>query len=110
MILSYSFILDAMRITHICLCGTYNQDWNYQDNLLARQNKIDGNDVLVVATCNVNDKESNRFIKVPQSSFTDSYGVECVRIPDAPLIPSFIQENFTTIRHCTGYSLKGVRK
>lgn len=92
MILSYSFILDAMRITHICLCGTYNQDWNYQDNLLARQNKIDGNDVLVVATCNVNDKESNRFIKVPQSSFTDSYGVECVRIPDAPLIPSFIQE------------------
>lgn len=63
MILSYSFILDAMRITHICLCGTYNQDWNYQDNLLARQNKIDGNDVLVVATCNVNDKESNRFYK-----------------------------------------------
>ena len=61
MILSYSFILDAMKIAHICLCGPYNQDWNYQENLLARQNKIDGNDVLVVATCNINDKESNRF-------------------------------------------------
>ena len=39
-----------MKILHCCLSNFYIDNYNYQENLLAKQNKIDGHDVRIVAS------------------------------------------------------------
>lgn len=39
-----------MKILHCCLSCFYIDGYNYQENVLPRQNKLDGHDVLIVAS------------------------------------------------------------
>ena len=42
-----------MKILHCCLSCFYIDNYNYQENLLPRQNKIDGHDVSIIASTEV---------------------------------------------------------
>ena len=39
-----------MRILHLCLANYYIDGYNYQENMLAKRNKYDGHEVLVIAS------------------------------------------------------------
>ena len=39
-----------MRILHCCLSCFYIDNYNYQENMLPRQNKLDGHDVMIMAS------------------------------------------------------------
>lgn len=53
-----------MKILHLCLSCFYIDHMNYQENALARQNKIDGNEVLIIASTEIFGGDYNyRYIK-----------------------------------------------
>ncbi len=39
-----------MKIVHVCLCGTFGEDYAYQDNLLPKYHKLLGHDVSIIAS------------------------------------------------------------
>lgn len=39
-----------MKIVHICLCGPVMDGWAYQDNLLAKYQRISGHDVTIISS------------------------------------------------------------
>lgn len=39
-----------MKVTHVCLCGVYTPNFNYQENLLAKYHKKIGYDVEIIAS------------------------------------------------------------
>ena len=39
-----------MKIVHICLVGTVTDGWNYQENILTKYHRLQGNDVVIVAS------------------------------------------------------------
>lgn len=45
-----------MKIVHVCLCGTFGEDYAYQDNLLPKYHRLLGNDVTIIAPtyCRIN--------------------------------------------------------
>lgn len=48
-----------MKIVHICLSGLYMDGWGYQDNMLAKYHRQQGNEVYVIANRYVYDEEGN---------------------------------------------------
>jgi len=48
---SYKNLLsEPMRILHLMLANFYIDNYNYQENVLPRQNKLDGHDVRIIAS------------------------------------------------------------
>lgn len=45
-----------MKIVNLCLCGPYNINWGYQENLLSKYQEKNGNEVVVITSCFVNNK------------------------------------------------------
>ena len=45
-----------MKIVHVCLCGTFGEDYAYQDNLLPKYHRKLGHDVTIIAPiyCKIN--------------------------------------------------------
>ena len=69
-----------MRITNICLSGPYNENWGYQDNLLPKYQRLNGNDVSIITSRHVNDKNSDGYLVTELEEYTNSYGVHVLRI------------------------------
>lgn len=70
-----------MVIVHIDFTGTYNEETNYQENLLPRANVLNGNDVYFVTTCY---RWKNGVVdKVPPCRVRLSDGVNLIRVPYA---------------------------
>ena len=69
-----------MRILHCCLACFYNEDYNYQENLLPRQNKQDGHEVWILASTEVfqNNKEIGY---IEPQTYTNKEGIKVVRVP-----------------------------
>ncbi|MRM93455.1 glycosyltransferase [Riemerella anatipestifer] len=38
-----------MKILHICLCGQFNENLSYQDNIITKYHSLSGNDVVIIA-------------------------------------------------------------
>lgn len=85
-----------MKIVHINLTGSYNRNWNYQDNLLPAQNVKDGYDVLFIATTYVNDKNSEGYLKESPGEFAEKTGVRVVRLENPRFLPECVQKKVRT--------------
>ncbi len=46
-----------MKIVNICLAGSFNYGWGYQDNLISKYQHKNGNDVTLITTRFINDKK-----------------------------------------------------
>ena len=69
-----------MKILHCCLSCFYNDNYNYQENLLPQRNKLDGHDVMIVASTEVFD--GNKEIGYTQpGKYTNCDGIEVIRVP-----------------------------
>lgn len=69
-----------MKIAHVCLTGPFNDGWAYQENMLARQHRLAGHDVMILATPYATDTNTGRFIWQGIGSYFDSDGVCVVRL------------------------------
>lgn len=80
-----------MRIVHLTLFNFYIDDAFYQENILPRQNKSDGHDVLIIASTHVFAKgNSMKFIK-PSKYYTKE-GIKVIRVPYKNIINKKISE------------------
>lgn len=87
-----------MRILHLCLSNFYIDDFNYQENLLPRQNKADGHDVAIIAS-------TETFVKpgkigyVKPSCYIGKDGIKVTRVAYKNILPHFIMTKVRSYRH-----------
>jgi glycosyltransferase involved in cell wall biosynthesis len=95
-----------MKILHCCLSNYYVDNFNYQENVLPLQNKIDGNEVLILASTEIMTKES-RIKYIKPSRYINEYGIEVIRIPYWFYLPKFFIKKFRaykgTIKYITDF-------
>lgn len=77
-----------MRILHICLAAFYIDGYAYQENILPRQNKEDGHEVYILASCETF-IDNQRLGYVEPSIYTNSDGIQVTRIPYLKGVPLF---------------------
>ena len=70
-----------MKIVHVCLTGSYNDNWGYQDNIIPKYHKLDGHDVTVITTTFVNSKKHNGYERVAPKEYYLDNGVKIIRLP-----------------------------
>lgn len=69
-----------MKIVHICLCGPFNDGWNYQDNILPKYHRKMGYEVSILATPFINDKESTNYLFYKTGEYYDN-DIKIIRLP-----------------------------
>lgn len=69
-----------MRILHLCLSCFYIDGYNYQENVLPRINKQDGNDVEIIASTETFIDNQTYGYTEPGEYYTE-YGVKIIRLP-----------------------------
>ena len=79
-----------MKILHCCLSNFYIDNYNYQENLLARQNKLDGHEVMIVASTEAYDNNMQLGYVKPAKYYTQD-GIYIERIPYKYFPNKFIQ-------------------
>lgn len=84
-----------MRILHCMLSCFYIDNYNYQENVLPRQNKADGHEVLIIASTEtiINNKKLG-YIK--PSKYVNEDNINVIRIPYRSYLPHSIIKK---IRH-----------
>lgn len=75
-----------MKILHLCLSCFYIDGFSYQENELARQNNLDGHDVLVIASTE-NYDANGRLVYGEPREYVGSDGVPVVRLAYAGRLP-----------------------
>lgn len=79
-----------MKIVHCCLGNFYIDNHTYQENLLPLQNKLDGQDVYIIASTETF-AEDNTLMYVDPSEYINEYGILVRRIPYRRLPSKFLQ-------------------
>ena len=70
-----------MRIAHVCP-SIFTDGLTYQENLLARQNRDDGHEVLIIAsTDSVDERENTRLAQNTPGRFVTLDGIALLRLP-----------------------------
>lgn len=69
-----------MKIIHCCLSCFYIDNFNYQENVLPRQNKADGHDVSILASTETYINNSQLGYIEPRN-YINEYGIPVKRIP-----------------------------
>lgn len=69
-----------MRIVHISLSGPYTDNWSYQDNILPRVQRRQGNDVTVIAPC-LKHENTDQIVDTPPGDYVLKDGVRVIRLP-----------------------------
>jgi hypothetical protein len=87
-----------MRIVHLMLFNFYIDDAFYQENILPRQNKADGHEVLIIASTHVFGKgNSMKFIE-PGEYYTKE-GIKVIRVPYKSIINKKISEKIRAFKN-----------
>jgi len=69
-----------MKIVHICLCGPYTDNWNYQENMITKYQAKQGHEVTLIApqwAWGGNGKITKEY----QSNYLNHDGVKIIRLP-----------------------------
>ena len=69
-----------MKIVHCCLSNFYIDNYNYQENMLSRQNKLDGHDVCIFASTETYINNS-KIGYVEPSQYINEDSIPIIRIP-----------------------------
>lgn len=73
-----------MRIIHFCLCGPVTDGMRYQENILAKLHREQGNEVLMAATCAGYD-ETGTVVRFRPGRCRFQDGFDVIRLPERPV-------------------------
>jgi glycosyltransferase involved in cell wall biosynthesis len=79
-----------MKIAHIVLSGVYTEGMSYQENMLPLQNARDGNDVIIVASCQK--WEEDRIVSADEGMIRTEGGIRLYRVPFDMMVLGFLAE------------------
>ena len=80
-----------MRILHLMLSCFYIDKGNYQENVIPRQNKSDGHDVMIVASTEVFTQNNTLGLISPGNYFHED-GIPVIRLPYVKIINKFFSK------------------
>ena len=69
-----------MKIVHLCLCGVYTENLNYQENVLTKYHKKMGNEVTIITSQWMQNPDGSKSKDNNIEYFNDN-GVKVLRIP-----------------------------
>ena len=75
-----------MRIIHVCLAAIYVDNFSYQENVLPRMHKLQNNEVMILASTEVLNKQ-NKIEYVNPSKYSTKEGIPIVRVPYVKWLP-----------------------
>lgn len=75
-----------MRIAHLCLAAFYIDNYGYQENILPKKHKQQGNEVLIIASTETYVDNKQLGYVEPQEYFTDD-GIPVKRLAYASFLP-----------------------
>lgn len=79
-----------MKILHICLSGTFNDKWGYQENILAEYNLKSGHDVTIIASNWITQIDNGKDQYVEPGIYYGKNGLKIYRIRYTHLLPLYI--------------------
>ena len=80
-----------MRILHLCLSCFYIDGYSYQENLLPRFNKLDGNEVLIIASTETYlDQKTLGYVS--PKSYMNEDGIPVIRVGYRKFLPHSIMK------------------
>lgn len=91
-----------MRILHCCLSSFYIDNHNYQENALPRQNKVDGHEVLILASTETI-MSNNKLGYVNPSKYVNEDGINVIRIPYRSYLPHTIMKKIRAYKDAFRY-------
>lgn len=80
-----------MKILHMMLSCFYIDDYNYQENVLPKQNAVDGHEVKIIASTETF-IHNQKLGYVPPSIYRSSEGIEVQRVPYRRWLPHFMMK------------------
>jgi 1,2-diacylglycerol 3-alpha-glucosyltransferase len=80
-----------MRIMHCCLANFYIDDYGYQENILPKMHKLQGHEVMILASTETY-LSSRELGYVKASSYLSSDGIRVVRLPYVKWSPRFLSK------------------
>ena len=83
-----------MKIIHLCLCGSYNEEWGYQDNIIPIYNKRDGHEVTVISSVLSTDTNNLGYSVKDPGVYLIKEGVKLIRIPFKNKFPFKLEKKF----------------
>ena len=78
-----------MKIVHICLANFYIDNYSYQENILPKMHKLQGLDVMIIASTETF-IDNNTLGYLKPSSYYNENGIPVVRLPYVDFIPHWI--------------------
>ncbi|MBE7039553.1 MAG: glycosyltransferase family 4 protein [Ruminococcaceae bacterium] len=78
-----------MRILHVCLSSFYNDNYSYQENILPKYHKADGNDVYILSSIFALDENGKSKYFPGATTYINEHGIEVSRIEYVYNIPLF---------------------
>lgn len=78
-----------MRVLHLCLANFYIDGYNYQENVLPRLAKEQGNDVMIIASTETF-IDNNRLGYIVPKRYVTEYGVPIKRLPYKKIISEYL--------------------
>lgn len=78
-----------MKILHCCLAAFYIDNYGYQENILPKMHKLQGHDVMILASTETFKDNMNLGYLKP-SSYINEYNIPVTRIPYVRWLPHFI--------------------
>lgn len=79
-----------MKIVHCCLSNYYVDNYNYQENVLSRQNKWDGHQVLIIASTEI--FVDGKVAYTTPKKYLNEDGIEVIRVPYKKILPHAIMK------------------
>jgi glycosyltransferase involved in cell wall biosynthesis len=86
-----------MKILHCCLANFYVDNYGYQENILPKQNKLDGHDVSILASTEtyLND---DKLGYVEPRKYINEDGIPVTRVPYKKILTKFITRKFRSYK------------
>jgi len=78
-----------MKILHCCLASFYIDNYGYQENILPRQNKLDGHEVSILASTETF-TNNYELIYVAPKKYINEDGIAVTRVPYKKIFNNFI--------------------
>lgn len=69
-----------MKIVHLCLCSSYNDNWGYQDNMIPKYNRKKGHDVTVITSTFVDSTSKVGYERVKPGTYYLKDGIKVIRV------------------------------
>lgn len=86
-----------MKILHCCLANYYIDKYGYQENILPKQNKLDGHEVAIIASTETI-KNNNELKYVLPGKYINDNGIPVTRVPYKQILNNFITRKFRSYR------------